>query len=42
MSQAHVIGGGLAGLAAALSLTQAGRQVTVYEAGPALGGRCRS
>ncbi len=32
----------MAGLAAALSLTAAGRTVTVHEAGPAAGGRCRS
>ncbi len=38
----HVIGGGLSGLAAALSLTKAGRAVVVHEAGPAAGGRCRS
>jgi squalene-associated FAD-dependent desaturase len=37
-----VIGAGLAGLSAALSLTAAGRHVVVYEAGPAAGGRCRS
>jgi squalene-associated FAD-dependent desaturase len=42
MSQVHVIGAGLAGLAAALSLSGAGRQVVVHEAGPAAGGRCRS
>ena len=42
MPQTHIIGGGLAGLAAALALTQAGRQVTIYEAGPACGGRARS
>lgn len=42
MSQIHVIGAGLAGLAAALSLTEAGRSVVVHEAGPAAGGRCRS
>ncbi|MDR3532735.1 MAG: hydroxysqualene dehydroxylase HpnE [Rhodopila sp.] len=42
MTQVHVIGAGLAGLSAALSLTAAGRGVTVYEAGPAAGGRCRS
>ena len=42
MSHVHVIGAGLAGLAAALSLTAGGRTVTVHEAGPAAGGRCRS
>jgi predicted NAD/FAD-dependent oxidoreductase len=40
--QTHVIGAGLAGLSAALALVDAGRRVTVYEAGPAAGGRCRS
>lgn len=38
----HVIGGGLAGLEAALRCAEAGRRVTIYEAGPAAGGRCRS
>jgi len=38
----HVIGAGLAGLSATLALTARGRTVTVYEAGPAAGGRCRS
>ncbi len=38
----HVVGAGLAGLSAALSLLERGVGVTVYEAGPAAGGRCRS
>ena len=42
MSRVHVIGGGLAGLSAAVTLTQAGRAVTLHEAGPAAGGRARS
>lgn len=38
----HVIGGGLAGMAAALDLAEAGANVRLYEAAPSLGGRCRS
>jgi squalene-associated FAD-dependent desaturase len=38
----HVIGAGLAGLSATLALTARGRTVSVYESGPAAGGRCRS
>ena len=42
MSAVHIIGAGLAGLAAALELAGTGRRVVVYESGPACGGRCRS
>ena len=38
----HIIGAGLAGLSAAVTLAKAGRAVQLYEAGPAAGGRCRS
>ncbi|HWF48346.1 MAG TPA: hydroxysqualene dehydroxylase HpnE [Bryobacteraceae bacterium] len=41
-SQIAVVGGGLAGLAAALALGSAGRQVKVFEARPFLGGRATS
>ncbi|MBF1163824.1 MAG: FAD-dependent oxidoreductase [Dechloromonas agitata] len=37
-----VIGGGWAGIAAAVDLTEAGRAVTLFEAGRVLGGRARS
>jgi squalene-associated FAD-dependent desaturase len=42
MSHVHIIGAGLAGLSAALRLTQDGHRVTLHESGPAAGGRCRS
>jgi hydroxysqualene dehydroxylase len=38
----HIVGAGLAGLAAALSLAANGRRVALYEASPQAGGRCRS
>ncbi|MSO92594.1 MAG: FAD-binding protein [Rhodospirillales bacterium] len=38
----HVVGAGLAGLACALRLTQAGARVHVHEAASHAGGRCRS
>jgi hydroxysqualene dehydroxylase len=40
--RAHVVGAGLAGLAAALSLAEAGVGVVLHEAAPQAGGRCRS
>jgi hydroxysqualene dehydroxylase len=38
----HVVGAGLAGLAAAAALARAGRRVVLYESGQHAGGRCRS
>lgn len=40
--QVHVVGAGLAGIAAALELALIGRPVTLYEAANHAGGRCRS
>ncbi len=42
MKHAHVVGAGLAGLSAAVALTQAGVAVTLYDSSPHAGGRCRS
>jgi hydroxysqualene dehydroxylase len=42
MSRVHVIGAGLAGLSAAVTVSRAGHAVTLYEATAAGGGRCRS
>ncbi|MGB7125435.1 MAG: FAD-dependent oxidoreductase, partial [Methylovirgula sp.] len=38
----HIIGAGLAGLAAALRLADGSRRIALYEAAPQAGGRCRS
>lgn len=38
----HVVGAGLAGLAAAIAGTRAGWRVALHEAAPQAGGRCRS
>ncbi|HSA67160.1 MAG TPA: hydroxysqualene dehydroxylase HpnE, partial [Methyloceanibacter sp.] len=38
----HVVGAGLAGLAAAVGLVAAGRETVVHELAPQAGGRCRS
>lgn len=38
----HIIGGGLAGLSAAVEVAGSGQHVIVHEAGPACGGRARS
>ncbi len=42
MNTVHIVGAGLAGLAAATRLTAAGRRVVLYESAPQAGGRCRS
>jgi squalene-associated FAD-dependent desaturase len=38
----HVVGAGLAGLSASCALAEKGAAVTLYEAAPQAGGRCRS
>jgi squalene-associated FAD-dependent desaturase len=42
VTRIHVVGAGLAGLAASLRLAEAGRAVVLHEAGRQAGGRCRS
>ena len=41
-AKVHIIGAGLAGLAAALRLAPGSRQIFIYEAAAQAGGRCRS
>ncbi len=41
-SRVHIIGAGVAGLAAAVHLSQQGHRISLYEAAPRAGGRCRS
>jgi squalene-associated FAD-dependent desaturase len=38
----HVVGAGLAGLSAAVALSNSGRRIVLHEAAQAAGGRCRS
>jgi hydroxysqualene dehydroxylase len=42
LARVHVVGAGLAGLAAAVRLADAGIEVILHEAAPHAGGRCRS
>ncbi|HEV8014334.1 MAG TPA: hydroxysqualene dehydroxylase HpnE [Stellaceae bacterium] len=42
LKRVHVIGAGLAGLAAAVALAETDVRVVLYEAAPQAGGRCRS
>ena len=41
-ARVHIIGAGMAGLAAAVRLKDTGADITLYEAAPRAGGRCRS
>lgn len=42
MTVVHVVGGGLSGLSAALTVSDQGKNVSLYEGSSAFGGRCRS
>ena len=41
-SHVHIIGAGIAGLAAAVHLSQESQSISIYESAPRAGGRCRS
>ncbi|WP_332837805.1 NAD(P)-binding protein, partial [Neoroseomonas rubea] len=41
-ARVHVVGAGVAGLVAALALARGGFAVTLHEATPVAGGRCRA
>ncbi len=42
MGKVHIVGAGLAGLSAAVSLSRGGKQIVLHEAAKQAGGRCRS
>jgi len=42
MGRIHIIGAGMAGLSAAIKLSSQGHTISLYEAAPQAGGRCRS
>ncbi len=42
MATVHIVGAGMAGLAAAVRLARRGRRVVLYDRAPMAGGRCRS
>ena len=42
MGRVHIVGAGMAGLSCAVQCAKEGRSVTIYEASPQAGGRCRS
>ncbi|WP_210493325.1 hydroxysqualene dehydroxylase [Microvirga antarctica] len=42
VAHTHIVGAGVAGLSAALAASRSGDRVTLYEAAPQAGGRCRT
>ncbi|MGO4572269.1 hydroxysqualene dehydroxylase [Microvirga sp. 2TAF3] len=42
IGRTHIVGAGIAGLSAALSVTEQGGETLIYEAAPQAGGRCRT